>query len=143
MTTQILNLPHIDIAVSTSNDADWRMAFMVMSPDASDVLQAVDLRDITYLLRVWRTPSGGHEILLASQDGELSITGASHNVFNVAISALRMSKVPLGDWPFEIIATAEGATMELVNGTLTHGADGGSLITSIASVPRIIAEATA
>jgi len=131
--TQILNLPLIAMDVATSNDADWRMSFAV-----TDVTDApVTLVGLSFLLRVWRE-SGGHEILFVSLPGEITVSGASSNILNVTILATRMLRLEIGEWPFEIIATAEGATMEFVTGTLSHGADGGSIITSISATQRAV-----
>jgi hypothetical protein len=137
--SQILNLPLYNLEISTSNDADWRCAFAVTDKDDDGVQQPIDLSDIDFFLKVRRSLDG-HEILLASQTGELVVSGIGLNVINMLFLVDRMRRVPVGVWPFEITATGDGATVELVNGTLTHGFSGGSVITSISSTIREIAQ---
>ena len=139
--SNILTVPLITMRVATSNDSDWRMSFAVTIPDDDAVQQPVDLRDIMFLLRVWRL-SGGHEIFLSSEDDmdAVTISGTDYNIVNVVFLVDRMARVPVGTWPFEIIVTGDGATLELVNGTIVHGTDGGSIITSMTAVSRNILE---
>ncbi len=127
------------MSVATSNDADWRVAFAVTVPDDDEVQQPIDLRGIEFMMRVWKV-SGGHEILLSSEDGELSVSGVNYNIFSILVLVDRMRYMPRGTWPWEIIATADGATVEFVLGTIVHAADGGSLVTSFAATPRTLSE---
>lgn len=140
--TEILNLPSIGLDVQTSNDTDFRVGFMVSVPDPEDTedgLAPVNLTGITYTLSIWRV-LGGNERLLESSGSEVSVTGDDSNIFQIAILASRMALVPVGEWPFEIIAKAEGATMQFAFGTVIHGYSGDSMITAYSVTPRVISE---
>lgn len=137
--TTILTLPLVRLEIATSYDADWRTDFYVIDAEAAPV----NLSGITFTLSVWRLETGatrrGHERLLEAtlENDEVTVGGENFNLFSISIPAARMDKIPTGQWPMEVIGEADGATVEFVLGSITHGLSGGSLITASSLISRL------
>jgi hypothetical protein len=144
VTTQILNLPLVDVSFSTSADADWRNSFIVTVPDGAGVQQPIDLRSIVFTMRIRRS-EGSKELLmqLSTTKGDLIIGGAGYNQMAILVPNDRMGALPIGNWPMDILAIADGAIVEFATGTVNHGYIGGSKIETITTVPRVPGAAVA
>lgn len=139
MTTAILQLPLIQADWETSYDADWRAQFAV----------GLDLSGISFALTVWRLrplrrlPSNIYLLLSGSTETyELDVDEVS-GVLNMNIPRRRMQRVPVGTWPYKIIASADDAIVDFVVGDVIQGLDGGSIMVNQTTIERVAWEIVA
>jgi len=115
MTTQILNLPKLTVAATVETDEDWLTSIAFV--DASN--NPIALTGIAFATEVRLTPTDATVWLSAgTATSDLAIAS---NVLSFNVLATRMIKIPPGAYVFDIVATADGHTRNVVSGALTIG----------------------
>jgi hypothetical protein len=114
--TNIRELPQVEISVSTRTDEDWLDALTYV--DSSNNPVALSGISFTGAMRI--IPGQGAYVLQpTTANGQLVIGGAGSNVLSFLVPAAVMGSVAPVSYAIDIVATADGYTINVVTGAVT------------------------
>jgi hypothetical protein len=115
MTTNILQLPLIELDCVVGSNEDWRDALAYIDVNGNPI----SLSGISFACEVKSGNANGAVALSPSTgNGQLAIGGTSSNVLGFLVLNAALGLVSPGDFVFDIVATGDGATVRAATGNL-------------------------